>query len=203
MGAVSESNFAIRRFLSYSVQRRAKSWPRCDRNNACSAKVVSVRLGEKIVSPKQFSRCFGLTKTVTSLLALKMADSELLRFSCLSRCDARSLLSLHLPIPCAYSCFWREFQDADRFLMKAAAPLPTQWWQILFAVTCYAWIYAWMSDHRDHWFKERSISSSTREWNKERMKNYFILKSCGVAWLTAFQHDKCEKIARASASTGW
>ena len=32
-------------------------------------------LGGKVVSPKQGSRCFGHTKTVTSLPRLKMADS--------------------------------------------------------------------------------------------------------------------------------
>ena len=34
MGVVFELNFAIRRLVAYSVQRRAKSCPRCDRNNA-------------------------------------------------------------------------------------------------------------------------------------------------------------------------
>ncbi len=33
------------------------------------------KLGGKVVSPKQDSRCFGETKTVTSLHPLKMADS--------------------------------------------------------------------------------------------------------------------------------
>jgi hypothetical protein len=49
----------------------------CDRNNACFAKVVSVKLGGNVISPKQGSRCFGQTKIVTSesLHPLKMADS--------------------------------------------------------------------------------------------------------------------------------
>ncbi len=103
-----------------------KSWPHCDRNNAYFLSVVSVSLGGLRFFCLTFSRCFGPTKTVTSPNPLKMADSLLLRFSSLARCDSRSILSLDWPIPCANSCLWQEFQDANRFLKQAAALLPRQ-----------------------------------------------------------------------------
>ena len=75
MGVVLELNFAIRRLLAYSVQRRAKSWSRCDRNNACFAILVSELFSKTRGVAKLELLVLQFDKTVTSLHHCEMADS--------------------------------------------------------------------------------------------------------------------------------
>ena len=62
MGVVSEPNLATVGYFPYSVQRRAKSWPHCDRNSACFAIFVSQLTLENSGSWKIRISCFAIQK---------------------------------------------------------------------------------------------------------------------------------------------
>ena len=163
MGVVLQSNFAIGRCFSYSVQRRAKSWPRCDRNNACFAIVVLQSTTENSVSceiriAKQRLFC-NRKKPLLPFLHWKW-----LAPCCCSQLSGEvrlstSVLSLDRPIPCADSCLSREFQDAGRFQMQATALFSSAWRMIRSSNSIYL-----LSDPPHHWFNKSNPSIVNILW---------------------------------------